>query len=109
MIAPALPGCQMCQSQGKVHLMQNGKNSGLREKFGEELMQGGFTSLPNLVMNLYAALGITSPEMMFILQMWTHWYEKQEDMHPALTTIALRMNVSRRQAGRYVETSPRPA
>jgi hypothetical protein len=84
--------------------MQNGKNSGLREKFGEELMQGGFTSLPNLMMNLYAALGITSPEMMFILQMWTHWYEKQEDMHPALTTIALRMNVSRRQAGRYVQS-----
>src|SRR5512142_1768227 len=33
-----------------------------------------------------------------------HWYEQQEDMHLALTTIALRMNVSRRQAGRYVQS-----
>ncbi|MGZ3645876.1 MAG: helix-turn-helix domain-containing protein [Ktedonobacteraceae bacterium] len=60
--------------------------------------------MPNLVMKLYAELGITSTEMMLIQHVWLFWYEKQEDMFPALTTIAERMGLKRRQVQAYVSS-----
>ncbi len=76
----------------------------LTVKYGNDLMQGGFTSVPNLALKLFAELGITPTEFVFIEQIWLYWYERQENMFPALSTIADRMNVSRRHVGRYVDS-----
>ncbi len=70
-------------------------------RFGDEVLQAGFTSVPNLVLNHYAELGITCAEMMFIVHIWQYWWS-EKDPYPSLQTIAARMNVSLRQVHNYV-------
>src|SRR5437016_14099610 len=72
-------------------------------RFGDQILQAGFTSVPNLVLNHYAELGITPAEMMFTIHMWQfRWTER--DPYPSLTTIADKMDVSWRQAHRYANS-----
>jgi hypothetical protein len=72
-------------------------------RFGDQVLQAGFTSVPNLVLNHYAELGITPAEMMFTIHMWQfRWTER--DPYPSLTTIADKMDVSWRQAHRYAKS-----
>src|SRR5690348_14484861 len=72
-------------------------------RFGDQILQAGFTSVPNLVLNHYAELGISPAEMMFTIHMWQfRWTER--DPYPSLTTIADKMDVSWRQAHRYANS-----
>jgi|GEM_PF-2933194 len=72
-------------------------------RFGDQVLQAGFTSVPNLVLNHYAELGITPAEMMFTIHMWQfRWTER--DPYPSLMTIADKMDVSWRQAHRYAKS-----
>src|SRR5437764_887266 len=72
-------------------------------RFGDQVLQAGFTSVPNLVLNHYAELGISPAEMMFTIHMWQfRWTER--DPYPSLTTIADKMDVSWRQAHRYAKS-----
>src|SRR3712207_3956972 len=70
-------------------------------RFGDELLQAGFTAVPNLVLRHYVALGITPTEMMFIIHIWQYWWN-EKDPYPSLRTIAERMGISWRNAQRYV-------
>jgi hypothetical protein len=56
-------------------------------RFGNELLQDGFTSVLNLVLTHYAVLGITAAEMMFSIHVWQYWWT-ENDPYPALQTIA---------------------
>ncbi len=72
-------------------------------RFGDQVLQAGFTSIPNLVLNHYAELRISPAEMMFTIHMWQfRWTER--DPYPSLTTIADKMDVSWRQAHRYAKS-----
>lgn len=72
-------------------------------RFGDQVLEAGFTSIPNLVLNHYAELGISPAEMMFTIHMWQfRWTER--DPYPSLTTIADKMDVSWRQAHRYANS-----
>jgi len=70
-------------------------------RFGDELLQAGFTAVPNLVLRHYVALGITPTEMMFIIHIWQYWWN-EKDPYPSLRTISDRMGISWRNAQRYV-------
>ena len=72
-------------------------------RFGNELLQDGFTSVPNLVLTNYAILGITAAEMMFSIHVWQYWWT-EKDPYPALQTIADRMSVTRRQVRNYTQS-----
>ena len=72
-------------------------------RFGNELLQDGFTSVPNLVLTHYAILGITAAEMMFSIHVWQYWWT-EKDPYPALQTIADRMSVTRRQVRNYTQS-----
>src|SRR3712207_4336742 len=72
-------------------------------RFGDDILQAGFTAVPNLVLNHYAALGITPGEMMFIIHVWQYWWTER-DPYPSLKTIAAKMNVSRRQVSNYTQS-----
>jgi hypothetical protein len=72
-------------------------------RFGDQVLQAGFTSVPNLVLNNYAQLDMTPAEMMFVIHMWQfRWTERNP--YPSLSTIAAKMNVSWRQAHRYASS-----
>src|SRR5215207_7974183 len=75
----------------------------LEVRFGDEILQAGFTSVPNLLLRYQAELDITAAELNFILQVWSHWWD-DKDPYPALGTIAQRMGASRRQVRRYSES-----
>ena len=72
-------------------------------RFGNELLQDGFTSVPNLVLTHYAILGISAAEMMFSIHVWQYWWT-EKDPYPALQTIADRMSVTRRQVRNYTQS-----
>ncbi len=72
-------------------------------RFGDELLQAGHTAVPNLVLNHYAELGITLPEMMFIIHVWQFWWTERNP-HPGLPTIAKRMDVTPRQVRNYTQS-----
>src|SRR5215217_2204273 len=74
----------------------------LAVRFGDEILQAGFTTVPNLLLRYQAKLDISSAELNFTLQVWYHWWD-QKDPYPALGTIAERMGQSRRQIRRYSE------
>jgi hypothetical protein len=69
-------------------------------RFGDEILQAGFTSTPNLVLNHYAQLGISPAEMMFTIHVWQYWWNEREP-YPSLKSIATKMNVSWRQVHNY--------
>ncbi len=75
----------------------------LAVRFGDEILQAGFTTVPNVLLRYQATLGISSSEFNFILQVWYHWWD-QKDPYPALGTIAERIGQSRRQVRRYSES-----
>jgi hypothetical protein len=66
----------------------------LEVKFGDALLEHGFTSIPNLVLESYAALGITSNEMLFIIHVWKYWWT-DKNHHPSIQRIADTMGARR--------------
>jgi len=75
----------------------------LTVRFGDEILQAGFTTVPNLLLRYQATLTSSSSELNFVLQVWYHWWD-QKDPYPALGTIAERIGQSRRQVRRYSES-----
>ncbi len=71
-------------------------------RFGDEILQAGFTAIPNLVLDHYADLGITPGEMLFTIHVWQYWWS-EKNPYPSLQGVADKMNASRRQVRRYAE------
>lgn len=71
-------------------------------RFGDQIMQAGFTAVPNLLLNHYVALDITPAELVFILHIWQYWWNVK-DPYPALRTVAEKMGKDLRQTRRYAE------
>jgi hypothetical protein len=69
-------------------------------RFGEAILDAGFTTVPNLVLRHFSALGITHSEMLFAVCVWQYWWTAK-DPYPALGTIAAQLGVSYRQVHRY--------
>ena len=71
-------------------------------RFGDAVLEAGHTSIPNLVLNHYAGLGVAPGELVFFLVClqfkWTN-----RDPFPSLGTVAGRMGIGRRQARRYAQ------
>ncbi len=86
---------------------RNSDNTGsiyqIAVRFGDDILQAGFTAIPNLVLNRYSALGITPGEMMFIIHVWQYWWT-EKDPYPSLKTISSKMSVSRRQVSNYTQS-----
>jgi hypothetical protein len=68
----------------------------------EGLLGGGYTCLPNLLLERYAELGLTPTEVMVIIHIWQHWWDRGRNPFPALGTIAARMGLSTRQVRHHI-------
>lgn len=69
-------------------------------RFGNEVLDAGFTPVPNLVLMSYLRLGITTDEMMFTIHVWQYWWSERNPF-PSLGAIAERMGKSWRTVHRY--------
>jgi len=78
-------------------------SNGIAVRFGDPVLQAGFTAIPNLVLNHYAALDISPVEMMFTIHVFQHWWSEKLPF-PSLQAISQKMGVERRQARRYVQS-----
>lgn len=72
-------------------------------RFGDAVLEDGFTTVPNLVLKHFAGLGITHSEMLFTVCVWQYWWS-DKDPYPGLQTIADRLGISWRQAHRYAKS-----
>ncbi|MDQ6645268.1 MAG: helix-turn-helix domain-containing protein, partial [Chloroflexota bacterium] len=72
-------------------------------RFGDPILEEGHTAVPNLVLNYYSRLGITPAEMLFIIHVWQFWWT-EKNPYPAITTIAKRMDMVKRQVQKYAKS-----
>jgi hypothetical protein len=72
-------------------------------RFGDNLLDYGFTSIPNLLLFNYTGLGISNQELVFILHLLSFWWGRANP-YPSLGLIADRMGITWRQAHRYAHS-----
>lgn len=72
-------------------------------KYGKAVMAHGFTVVPNLLFQAQAHLKISPTAFNVLLQLVMHWWDAHEAPHPAIGTIARRMNKSPRSLFRYFD------
>src|SRR5512135_3628102 len=72
-------------------------------RFGKDLLQDGFTAVPNLLLDVYAELGITHCELVFILHLLQYKWSNH-DPYPSLGTIATKMGLSLRAVQNHVQS-----
>lgn len=70
-------------------------------RFGEEILEKGFTAIPNLVLNYYRKIGIEFGEMMIIIHIWQFWWGR-DNPYPSIEALARAMDVNKRTVKRYV-------
>jgi DNA replication protein len=78
-------------------------DSPISVRFGDRILERGFTAIPNLVLDTYSQLGISESEMLFIIHVWQYWWTERSP-HPSLSRIAEKMGVSWRQCHRYAKS-----
>lgn len=74
--------------------MQNAHQQKLIKKYGKDILNGGYTVLPNALLEYQADLKITPQEMNVIIHLWYSWWDHYP--YPRVKTIAARMNRSKR-------------
>lgn len=72
-------------------------------KYGKAIMAHGFTLVPNLLFQAQAHLKISPTAFNVLLHLVMHWWDAHEAPHPAIGTIARRMNKSPRSLFRYFD------
>src|SRR5215831_15451281 len=71
-------------------------------RFGDDLLQAGFTAVPNLLLNHYTELGMSQAELVFVVHLCQYWWS-EKNPYPSLQTIATKMGKDLRQTRRYAE------
>lgn len=74
-------------------------DSPVREKFGAAV-DGGFLAIPNILLKSQTYLGLTSTNMVVLLNVLAYWWYAEKKPYPRSTTIAKRMGLSPRAVQR---------
>lgn len=76
--------------------------STIRQRWGPAVRSGriGYTAVPNVLLRSQARLGLSSTEMVVVLNLLLHWWEPDDWPYPHPVHIATRMGVSRRTVER---------
>lgn len=93
---------QVVKSCWGIFVSVNQHDSRIVVRFGDAILQAGFTSVPNLVLEHYAEVGISEGELVFTLHVWSFWWNRQLP-YPSIATVAKRMNKSWRSVHRYAK------
>ena len=72
------------------------------DKWSPQVMNHGYTPLPNLLLRAQGKLKITPVQLNVLVQLAEHWWEADKDPFPAKERIATRMGKSPRQIQRYI-------
>lgn len=58
------------------------------KKWGEELVNAGWTMIPSTILERQEAIGLDPVDMNILLQLARHWWQPDNPPHPAIATIA---------------------
>lgn len=80
--------------------------STIRQRWGSAVQSGriGYTAVPNILLRSQARLGVSTTEMVVLLNILLHWWEPDDWPYPHPGHIASRMGVSRRTVERALAT-----
>lgn len=76
--------------------------SDVYERWGEA-MAGGYQILPNQLLRLQHKLGLSSNQIVILLNLSMHWWKKKDLPFPGPSIMARRMGVSRRTVERQLK------
>lgn len=88
-------------------LMESTAKLRIREKWGSAVSGGGLTgflALPEVLIRCQHRLGLTSTEMMVLINVLMHWWYPDRKPFPGNYAIANRMGVSRRTVQRAIKS-----
>lgn len=71
-------------------------------KWGQAVMSHGHCILPSILLQAQARLGVTSQEMMVLLQLVEHWWYAEGQVYPSKSAIAERVGLSEKQVQRHM-------
>ena len=75
----------------------------IKARWGDELLDKGLTCIPNLVLDLYSKLDITSEELLFILLAFSFKWDERNPF-PSCRTIAAKMGKKKRTVQAYAQS-----
>lgn len=83
--------------------MENNTNKKImHEKWGKSVIDLGFCVVPSILIEGQHKLGLNSQQATILMHLISYWWEKDKQPHPAMQTIANRMDISKRQLQRYM-------
>lgn len=72
------------------------------KKWGKAVIALGFSVLPTLLFKAQRRLGLNANQLILLLHLAEHWWERDRLPFPEKATLAERMNLSPRQVQRYL-------
>lgn len=78
----------------------------IHERWGTSVTAGatGFTAVPSVLIRYQSTIGLSSTELVVLLNLITHWWRADELPYVRPTTIANRMDVDRRTVERAIQS-----
>ena len=75
----------------------------LDAKFGAQVASHGFTTVPNLLLEMQAKLEVSPTEFNLLIHLVQHWWEADKAPFPKIETLARRLGKSERMVLRYLD------
>ena len=75
-------------------------------RWGTSVTKGatGFTAVPSVLIRYQSTIGLSSTELVVLLNLITHWWRANELPYVRTTTIASRMDIDRRTVERALQS-----
>lgn len=74
----------------------------LHQKWGAAVIAEGYTVLPNVILQNQKALGLTHLDVLVLMCLLSHWWDKEDLPRPAKTSIARTLDVDPRTVQRSI-------
>jgi hypothetical protein len=73
-----------------------------RDKWGKDVADLGFTMVPSLLFKAQQRLGLSSTQLVVLLQLADHWWDADRNPWPAKDLLSTKMGINPRQVQRVV-------
>lgn len=71
------------------------------KKWGYSTAQGGWTSVPNLLLKHSGRLNISPTELVILIQLMRFWWKEEDLPYPSISKTSEEMGVTRKTASKY--------
>lgn len=72
------------------------------KKWGQEVMELGFTIIPSLLLQAQQRLGLNPTQLAVLLQLADYWWDEGRKPYPSKKALSERLGLSIRQIQRYI-------